>query len=133
MAKDKAQKQQVAATKSRFMSLLNEYQVVEKEFRKKVRERGERQFKIGEWDNERGCERDGTGLWCINSSSLPLVVKPDATPEEVQQVLETDNPQIFSQAVSGKGFLTFAHASSELTNPLVALSSPSAPILQSIR
>lgn len=72
MAKDKAQKQQVAATKSRFMSLLNEYQVVEKEFRKKVRERGERQFKI---------------------------VKPDATPEEVQQVLETDNPQIFSQAL----------------------------------
>jgi hypothetical protein len=29
------------------MSLLNEYQVVEKEFRKKVRERGERQFRIG--------------------------------------------------------------------------------------
>jgi len=72
LAKDKAQKQQVQAIKSRFMSLLNEYQVVEKEFRKKVRERGERQFRI---------------------------VKPDATPEEVKQVLETDNPQIFSQAL----------------------------------
>jgi syntaxin 1B/2/3 len=47
LAKDKAQKQQVQAIKSRFMSLLNEYQVVEKEFRKKVRERGERQFRIG--------------------------------------------------------------------------------------
>ncbi len=56
MAKDKAQKQQVAATKSRFMGLLNEYQVVEKEFRKKVRERGERQFKIGGWGPARqGC------------------------------------------------------------------------------
>ena len=27
-------------------------------------------------------------------------VKPDATPEEVKQVLESENPQIFSQAVS---------------------------------
>ena len=72
LAKDKIQKQQVQAAKSRFMGLLQEYQTVEKEFRKKVKERGERQFKI---------------------------VKPDATPEEVQQVLETENPQIFSQAL----------------------------------
>lgn len=72
LAKDKTQKQQVQAAKSRFMGLLQEYQTVEKEFRKKVRERGERQFKI---------------------------VKPDATPEEVKQVLETENPQIFSQAL----------------------------------
>jgi syntaxin 1B/2/3 len=47
LAKDKAQKQQVQAAKSRFMSLLQEYQTVEKEFRKKVKERGERQYKIG--------------------------------------------------------------------------------------
>lgn len=72
LAKDKAQKQQVQAAKSRFMGLLQEYQTVEKEFRKKVRERGERQYKI---------------------------VKPDATQEEVNQVLETENPQIFSQAL----------------------------------
>lgn len=72
LAKDKTQKQQVQAAKSRFMGLLQEYQTVEKEFRKKVRERGERQYKI---------------------------VKPDATPEEVKQVLETENPQIFSQAL----------------------------------
>ncbi|KAJ9119057.1 hypothetical protein QFC22_003548 [Naganishia vaughanmartiniae] len=72
LAKDKAQKQQVQAAKSRFMSLLQEYQTVEKEFRKKVKERGERQYKI---------------------------VKPDATPEEVKQVLESENPQIFSQAL----------------------------------
>ncbi|KAJ9098840.1 hypothetical protein QFC20_005894 [Naganishia adeliensis] len=72
LAKDKAQKQQVQAGKSRFMGLLQEYQTVEKEFRKKVKERGERQYKI---------------------------VKPDATPEEVKQVLESENPQIFSQAL----------------------------------
>jgi syntaxin 1B/2/3 len=48
LAKDKTQKQQVQAAKSRFMGLLQEYQTVEKEFRKKVRERGERQFKIGQ-------------------------------------------------------------------------------------
>lgn len=72
LAKDKAQKQQVQAAKSRFMGLLQDYQTVEKEFRKKVRERGERQYKI---------------------------VKPDATAEEVDQVLETENPQIFSQAL----------------------------------
>lgn len=47
LAKDKTQKQQVQAAKSRFMGLLQEYQTVEKEFRKKVKERGERQFKIG--------------------------------------------------------------------------------------
>ena len=47
LAKDKAQKQQVQAAKSRFMGLLQEYQTVEKEFRKKVKERGERQYKIG--------------------------------------------------------------------------------------
>jgi syntaxin 1B/2/3 len=47
LAKDKAQKQQVQAGKSRFMGLLQEYQTVEKEFRKKVKERGERQYKIG--------------------------------------------------------------------------------------
>ena len=32
-------------------------------------------------------------------------VKPDATPEEVKQVLETENPQIFSQAVSFGGLV----------------------------
>lgn len=72
LARDKAQKQQVQAAKSRFMGLLQEYQTVEKEFRKKVRERGERQYRI---------------------------VKPDASAEEVKQALETENPQIFSQAL----------------------------------
>ncbi|KAJ9101473.1 hypothetical protein QFC19_005124 [Naganishia cerealis] len=79
LAKDKAQKQQVQAAKSRFMSLLQEYQTVEKEFRKKVKERGERQYKI--------------------ASFVGYTVKPDATPEEVKQVLESENPQIFSQAL----------------------------------
>ncbi|KAL7419650.1 hypothetical protein Q5752_005563 [Cryptotrichosporon argae] len=69
---DKAAKAQADAVKQRFQSLLNEHQQVEKEFRKKVRDRAERQFKI---------------------------VKPDATPEEIRMVTESDNPQVFSQAL----------------------------------
>ena len=73
MAKgDKAQKTQVEVVKTRFTSLLNEHQVVEKEFRQKVRGRVERQYRI---------------------------VKPDATEEEVREVVESDNPQVFQQAV----------------------------------
>jgi syntaxin 1B/2/3 len=47
--------------------------VIEKEFRKKVKDRVERQYRI---------------------------VNPQATEEEVRQVTESDNPQVFSQAVS---------------------------------
>jgi syntaxin 1B/2/3 len=69
---DRAQKTQVEAVKTRFTGLLQEHQVVEQEFRKKVKDRAERQFRI---------------------------VKPDATPEEIREVTESDNPQVFSQAV----------------------------------
>jgi syntaxin 1B/2/3 len=70
---DRAMKTQVETVKTRFTGLLNEHQVVEKEFRKKVKDRVERQYKI---------------------------VNPQATEEEVRQVTESDNPQVFSQAVS---------------------------------
>jgi len=74
MAKgDRAMKAQVETVKSRFTGLLNEHQVVEKEFRKKVKDRVERQYRI---------------------------VNPQATEEEVREVTESDNPQVFSQAVS---------------------------------
>jgi syntaxin 1B/2/3 len=74
MAKgDRAMKTQVETVKTRFTGLLNEHQVVEKEFRKKVKDRVERQYRI---------------------------VNPQATEEEVRQVTESDNPQVFSQAVS---------------------------------
>lgn len=66
-------KAQVETVKTRFTSLLNEHQVVEKESRKKVKDRVERQYRI---------------------------VNPAATEEEVRQVTESDNPQVFSQAVS---------------------------------
>lgn len=69
---DRAQKAQVEACKTRFTSLLQEHQVIEKEFRKKVKDRVERQYKI---------------------------VNPQATEEEVRQVTESDNPQVFSQAL----------------------------------
>ena len=64
---------QSQAVKTRFTGLLQEHQVVENEFRKKVRDRVERQYRI---------------------------VKPQATEEEVREVTESDNPQVFSQAVS---------------------------------
>jgi syntaxin 1B/2/3 len=70
---DRAMKNQVEAVKTRFTSLLNEHQVIEKEFRKKVKDRVERQYRI---------------------------VNPQASEEEVRQVTESDNPQVFSQAVS---------------------------------
>ena len=66
-------KNQVEVVKTRFTSLLQEHQVVEKEFRKKVKDRVERQYRI---------------------------VNPNATADEVKQVTESDNPQVFSQAVS---------------------------------
>ena len=66
-------KRQVEGAKTRFTGLLQEHQVVEKEFRKKVKDRVERQYRI---------------------------VNPQATEEEVRQVTESDNPQVFSQAVS---------------------------------
>ncbi|WVO18033.1 hypothetical protein L204_105731 [Cryptococcus depauperatus] len=69
---DKAQKTQAEAQKKRFQDLLNEHQVIEKEFRKKVKDRVERQYKI---------------------------VNPNATEEQVRQVTESDNPQVFSQAL----------------------------------
>jgi len=69
---DKAMKNQADAAKTRFTSLLNEHQVVEKEFRKKFKDRVERQYRI---------------------------VNPAATEEEVRQVTESDNPQVFSQAL----------------------------------
>jgi len=69
---DKAMKTQVEGVKTRFTTLLQEHQVVEKEFRKKVKDRVERQYKI---------------------------VNPQATEEEVRQVTESDNPQVFSQAL----------------------------------
>lgn len=73
MAKgDRAQKTQVETVKTKFTGLLNEHQVIEKEFRKKVKDRVERQYRI---------------------------VNPQATEDEIRQVTESDNPQVFSQAV----------------------------------
>ncbi|WVR03949.1 hypothetical protein IAU60_000948 [Kwoniella sp. DSM 27419] len=69
---DRAQKTQAEGVKTRFQGLLQEHQVIEKEFRKKVKDRVERQYRI---------------------------VNPSATEEEVREVTESDNPQVFSQAL----------------------------------
>ncbi|CDZ98539.1 SNARE protein Syntaxin 1 and related proteins [Phaffia rhodozyma] len=69
---DRGKKAQVKGVKEQFLGLLQEYQSVERMHRSKVKQRAERQFKI---------------------------VKPDATPQEMEAVLESDNPQIFQQAL----------------------------------
>lgn len=66
-------KTQIGAQKNRFKETIQRYQQVEQTYRKKYRERAERQFKI---------------------------VKPDASPEEVRAAIDDDNgQQIFSQAL----------------------------------
>ncbi|EJT47382.1 syntaxin [Trichosporon asahii var. asahii CBS 2479] len=72
VAKGKNEKTQAATAKTRLQNLLQEHQQIEKEYRVKTQERAARQFKI---------------------------VKPDATPEEIKEVTESDNPQVFSQAL----------------------------------
>ncbi|EJD53089.1 syntaxin-like protein [Auricularia subglabra TFB-10046 SS5] len=61
---------QTAFVKSKFVESIQGYQQVEREYRSKYKQRIERQFKI---------------------------VKPDATPEELQAVVESDDAQIFTQ------------------------------------
>lgn len=64
---------QIGAQKNRFKETIQRYQQVEQTYRKKYRDRAERQYKI---------------------------VKPDATPQEVRAAIEDDQgQQIFSQAL----------------------------------
>ncbi|KAG0045450.1 Plasma membrane t-SNARE, secretory vesicle fusion [Gryganskiella cystojenkinii] len=63
---------QAATLKDKFLKTLRRYQSSESEARKKYQGRMERQYRI---------------------------VKPDATPQEIQQVMESDNQQIFAQSV----------------------------------
>ncbi|KAF9005575.1 t-SNARE [Cyathus striatus] len=63
---------QLNLLRSQFADALRKYQRVEQENRAKLRERAERQFKI---------------------------VKPDATPEEVREVVEGGGHQVFAQAL----------------------------------
>ncbi|KAK3812718.1 MAG: t-SNARE [Linnemannia elongata] len=63
---------QAKSLKDKFLKTLRRYQSSESEARKKYQGRMERQYKI---------------------------VKPDATPAEIAQATESDNPQIFAQSV----------------------------------
>ncbi|KAF9969884.1 Plasma membrane t-SNARE, secretory vesicle fusion [Actinomortierella ambigua] len=63
---------QAAALKEKFLKTLRRYQSAESEARKKYQGRLERQYKI---------------------------VKPDASPEEIREVMASDNQQIFAQSV----------------------------------
>ncbi|KAF9956168.1 Plasma membrane t-SNARE, secretory vesicle fusion [Mortierella alpina] len=63
---------QAASLKEKFLKTLRRYQSSESEARKKYQGRMERQYKI---------------------------VKPDASPQEIAQAMESDNQQIFAQSV----------------------------------
>lgn len=66
--------QQTNLVNAKFVEAIQNYQVVERDYRAKSKQRVERQFKI---------------------------VKPDATPEEIRAAVNDDsgNNQVFSQAV----------------------------------
>jgi len=98
------------------------YQNIEKTHRSKVKQRAERQFKIGSFllfPFLRKSPRLSFLLEKVDANhlSFPLspttTVKPDATPQEIENVLESDNPQIFQQAVS---FIESRAASASLTS-----------------
>ncbi|KAG0298777.1 Plasma membrane t-SNARE, secretory vesicle fusion [Dissophora globulifera] len=63
---------QAASLKEKFLKTLRRYQSAESEARRNYQGRMERQYKI---------------------------VNPNATPDEISQVVESDNPQIFAQSV----------------------------------
>lgn len=69
---DRQLRAQVDAAAGRFKDIIQQHQAVERDYRQKTKDRAARQYKI---------------------------VKPDATPQEVQDVVNSDNPQIFSQAL----------------------------------
>ncbi|BEI82455.1 hypothetical protein CcaverHIS002_0303230 [Cutaneotrichosporon cavernicola] len=73
---DKTLRTQAETASKRFTGLLNEHQNIEKEYRQRSKEKAERQYRI---------------------------VKPDATPEEVQQVINSDDPQVFATALLNSG------------------------------
>ncbi|KAF9207181.1 Plasma membrane t-SNARE, secretory vesicle fusion [Haplosporangium sp. Z 27] len=65
-------KTQAATLRDKFLTTLRRYQATESEARKKYQGRMERQYRI---------------------------VNPEATPEEIEQALDSDNQQIFAQSV----------------------------------
>ena len=88
---------QTSLVRSKFVEALQNYQQVEQQYRTRYRQRVERQFKIGE-------------SWCLSwffTSHSPSLVKPDATPEEVNAVVQSDEGaggQVFAQAVRAASF-----------------------------
>ena len=83
---DPRNKPQVGLVDRKLKSAINEYQVVEKDYRQKLSAQMERQYRI---------------------------VRPDASDQEVQEAIQdTSNNQVFSQAVCYSGTLKVALANS---------------------
>lgn len=81
----------IGLLRSKFLESIQNYQRVEQEGRVKVRQRAERQVRIGERYSP--CHRE-------NSFLIYLLVNPSASPEEVNVIVEGGSQQIFAQAVS---------------------------------
>ena len=95
---------QAAALKEKFLKTLRRYQASESEARKKYQGRMERQYKIGMLSP---ILLLSLHLLLSIYKSLTIflchyyyLVKPDASPQEIERALESDNQQIFAQSVS---------------------------------
>ncbi|KAG6865467.1 hypothetical protein C0991_002294 [Blastosporella zonata] len=99
----RTRKQQIALVRSKFVEAIQHYQTVEQEYRSKYKQRIERQYKI-----------QFNTIRPSNKSIVPI--KPDASPEEVKAVVDSERSgQIFAEAVChcffgfiSKGFMIIA-------------------------
>lgn len=80
--------------RKRFLETIRRYQDIENGYRQKFRQRVERQIRIGKAP-ERGkkCSKS-------HKTDFLLLVKPEATEEEIDHIMESDqNTQLFTQSV----------------------------------
>ena len=75
--------------RNKFLEAIQNYQRVEQEGRVKVRQRAERQVRIGVYS--------ASLSWSVCTEHP--AVNPDATPEEVDAIVEGGSQQVFAQAV----------------------------------
>lgn len=72
VASSKAERKQAESAKANLKTLLQEHQTIEQQYRKQTADRVARQYRI---------------------------VKPDASQQEIDQAVNSDNPQVFTQAL----------------------------------
>jgi syntaxin 1B/2/3 len=87
---------------TQFVEALQNHQSVEQQYRARYKQRLERQFRIG-------ISKCSCFFFTSLTNSEILLVKPDATPEEVAAVVEEQDGgnKIFAQAVCKKSLSPF--------------------------